>query len=360
MKSSHRLLMLVLGLSVGLMNSGCTESGSKVADPGVPVVPPISSTAVVDQEIKEPDKSGFPYFEGMVAGKRSSGKSWSVLVIQGLSENEVVHSSWDEIVGKADRNHKAAFYSVTSEQYKQLKVGQMVGMSSTQQEDTFIPQRNTTDMKIIQEPQLVQVTGYRDDIVTGNMLSMDPKKNIISLDISNWVNRHNHGAVNSMMHSINVPIGEDTELVDALGRNIKLSALKVGDKLEMIPAKKWSYDQMKGIPFQAKQVTRLTMTRSEKLDHMLARFGRIHTVVIFEEGKVPPQDEMDFERYVPGAFTGGISWVPYREGEAVDYKKELMLSELPVIIVFDDQDAIYQTDSIRELQKWFNDRAAEG
>lgn len=360
MKISYKMLMVALGVSLGLMTSGCTELGSKVADPELPrIKPPISSAPVVEPKIKEtPKEDGYPYFEGMVAAKRSSGKSWSVLVIQGLSEDIAVNSDWEELVRIAQKNKSGAFYHVSSEQYKKLKVGQMVGMSSTQQEDSNPPYRNTKELEIIQEPQLMQVSGYRDDMVTGHVLSIDPKKNIISLNISNWVNRHNHGGVEDMMHSIRVPLSEDTDLVDALGQNIEFSALKVGDKLEMIPAKRWSYDRMSEKPLQTQQVTRLTMTRSEKLKYMLARSGGIHTVVIYKENTMPPDDEMDFERYVPGAFNGGISWVPYREGEAVDYKEELMLSRLPAIVVFDQEDAIYQTESIRELQKWFNDRAA--
>lgn len=362
MKLSYTICMIVLGLSVGLLASGCTEYGSKVAEPQSSSGKPSTSVAPDEKptKIRElPKENGFPYTEGMVAAKRSSGKSWSVLVIQGLSEELAVNSSWDELVTIAQKNKSGAFYNVSSEQFKQLKVGQIVGMSSTQQEDSNPPQRNTKELDIIQEPQLLQVTGYREDIVTGYVLSIDHKKNTISLNISDWVNRHNHGAIDDMMHSIRVPFDEDTKLVDALSRNITFSALKVGDKLEMIPAKKWSYDQMNKENFPIEQVTKLTMTRREKLEHVLARRGSIHTVVFFKDETTPPNDEMDFDHYVPGAITGGISWVPYREGEAVDYKQELMLTKLPVIVVFDDQDAIYQTDSIHELQKWFNDRAAK-
>lgn len=352
------MFMLVLGVSVGLMTSGCTESGSADAgNPTAPVVKPAAPAAKPKIQ-KTSDKDGFPYFEGMVAAKRSSGKGWSVLVIQGLSEHEAVNSSWDELVRIAQRNHSGAFYHICSEQYKQLQVGQMVGVSSTQQEDSNPPSRNTKELEIIQEPQMAQVTGYRDDIVTGHVLSMNSNKKVISLDISDWVNRHNHGSVDEMMHSIRVPLDENTELLDALGRKVKPSMLKIGDKLDLIPTKKWNYERGNETPFLAQQVTRLTMTRAEKLDRMLAKGRGIHTVVIYEEGKAPSHDEMDFDRYVPGAFNGGISWVPYREGEAVDYKQELMLTKLPAIVVFDREDAIYQTDSIRELQKWFNGRAA--
>ena len=358
MELSYKMFMLVLGVSVGLMTSGCAESGSAAAgEPSAPMVKSAAPAAKPKLE-KTSDKDGFTTFEGMVAAKRSSGKSWSILVVQGLSENEAINSSWDELVRIAQRNHSGAFYHVSSEQYKQFQVGQRVMVTSTQQEDSNPPYRNTKELEIIQEPQMAQVTGYRDDIVVGHILSMDSKKKVISLDISDWVNRHSDGKVDAMMHSIRFPLDENTELLDALGRKVKPSGLKIGDKLELIPAKKWNYNRGNETPFLAQQVTRLTMTRAEKLDRMLAKGRGIHTVVIYEEGKTPPHDEMDFDRYVPGAFNGGISWLPYREGEAVDYKQELMLTKLPVILVFDDEDVIYQTESIRELQKWFNDRAA--
>ncbi|WP_054957567.1 DUF3221 domain-containing protein [Paenibacillus dakarensis] len=355
----HKLFLLFIGLSVALTAGGCTGNGSQNADREVPGVKSPASTAPAEPKLLEnPNENKEPYFEGMVAAKRSGGMGGTVLVIQGLSEDTAVNSSWDELAKHAQNNDSGAYYFVSNEQYRQLKVGQLVGIHSNKEDSSNPPYRNTSALKIIQEPQLVQVTGYRDDVVTGYVSWIDPKKNTISLNISGWANRNNHGPVEDIMHGISVPLNEDTKLVDGLGQSIEFSSLKVGDKLEVIPDKTWSYDRMNKEPFQAEQVTRVTMPRSEKLRHMLAGSGKIHTVVIYRENTIPPHDEMDFDRYVPGAFTGGISWVPYRKGEVVDFKEELMLGKLPTIIVFDDEDAIYQTDSIRELQKWFNDRAA--
>ncbi|WP_422658530.1 DUF3221 domain-containing protein [Paenibacillus sp. EC2-1] len=361
MKASLKILAIILGISGVLVVSGCTELGDKVSDHEVLGSKPQVSSAPVsgpEPKVKSTYKDGFLYFEGMVAAKRSGGQSRSVLIIQGLNEEVAMNSSWDELVKIGQKNKSGAFYPVSSEQYKQLKVGQLVRMTSTQQEDTNPPLRNTQTMKIIKEPQLMQVTGFRDDIVTGYVLSIEMKENLISLNISDWVNRNNRGAIDSMMHSINIPYDGDTKLLDGLGQKLKVSELKVGDKLEIIPNKNWSYERMDDNNLQTQQVTRGTMTRSEKLKYMLARPGTIHTVVVYEEGAVPPKDEMDFGRYVPGAYSGGISWVPYRKGEAIDYKEELMVTTFPAFIVFDEEDAIYQTDSIRKLQKWFNDRAA--
>jgi hypothetical protein len=38
---------------------------------------------------------------------------------------------------------------------------------------------------------------------------------------------------------------------------------------------------------------------------------------------------MDFEKHVPESFSGEISWVPYVEGLAIEYKEELNLEKLP-------------------------------
>lgn len=244
MKASIKILAVIFGISGMLTVSGCTELGDKVSNSKVLGSKPQVSAAPVSEpepKVKSTSKEdGFLYFEGMVAAKRSGGQSRSVLIIQGLKEEVAMNSSWDELVSMGRKNKSGAFYPVSSEQYKQLKVGQLVRMTSTQQEDTNPPLRNTQTMKILKEPQWMQVTGFRDDIVTGYVLSIKMKENLISLNISDWVNRNNRGAIDSMMHSINIPYNGDIKLLDGLGQKLKVSELKVGDKLEIIPTKNWS------------------------------------------------------------------------------------------------------------------------
>ncbi len=43
---------------------------------------------------------------------------------------------------------------------------------------------------------------------------------------------------------------------------------------------------------------------------------------------------------------------PYVEGLAIDYKEELNLGKLPMIMVFDREGMVFQTDSIEQLESW--------
>jgi hypothetical protein len=51
---------------------------------------------------------------------------------------------------------------------------------------------------------------------------------------------------------------------------------------------------------------------------------------------------------------GGIYWVPYIEGLAVDIKEELDIEKLPVILLFDRNGVVFQTDTMEELKIWLD------
>ncbi|WP_189030180.1 hypothetical protein [Paenibacillus albidus] len=210
------------------------------------------------------------------------------------------------------------------------------------------------------DPVNAAASEFSDREMTGYVLSLNSQRRVISLNISDWINRHNQtGTREDMMHSVEVTLDHEVLLEDEEGLPIQPGDLRIGDKLKVSSVPQVQKQSGERLAVTADRLTRLHISRTEKLKWLLARSnGSIHTVVLYDEGTVPQVDELDFGREVPGAFTGGISWVEHRPGEAVDYKQGLGISQLPMLLVFDREGLIYQTASIKELQQWFNDRAA--
>lgn len=189
-----------------------------------------------------------------------------------------------------------------------------------------------------------------EDTMTGMLLRIDTQKRELRLNISNWVNR-GKTEVDDMMHSITVTYNEKTIFQDEQGSVVHPEDFKIGEKLAVLPTSDTASSNRQTASV-ADEIIQLKMSKEEKLDRFLARGDNFHTVVLYEEDTTPPYDEMDFNKYVPESFSGGISWIPYVKGLAVDYKKELGIEKLPVIIVFDRNGAVFQTDSMEQLKAW--------
>ncbi|MDQ8734220.1 hypothetical protein [Paenibacillus sp. LHD-38] len=184
--------------------------------------------------------------------------------------------------------------------------------------------------------------------MTGYLLHIDTKTRVVSLNISKWVNR-GKTKVNDMMHSKKITYNENTIFQDEHGSVVHPVDFKIGEKLAVLPTPDAASSSDETVSV-ADKVIQLTMSKEEKLERFLASSDNFHTVVLYEEGTTPPYDEIDFEKHVPESFAGGISWVPYIEGLAVDYKEELGLEKLPMILVFDRNGLVFQTETLEQLK----------
>lgn len=195
-----------------------------------------------------------------------------------------------------------------------------------------------------------ETTKITDETMTGYVLQIETETNVISLNISDWVNR-GKTEVNDVMHSKRIIYNDDTMFQDEHGSIVRPEDFKIGEKLAvlLVPEAASSSDETVSI---AQEIIQLTMSKEEKLNRFLAGSDNFHTVVLYVEGIRPPYDEMDFEQHVPESFSGGISWVPYIEGMAVDYKEELGLEKLPVILVFDRNELVFQAETMEQLKLW--------
>jgi len=206
----------------------------------------------------------------------------------------------------------------------------------------------------IERDSQTQATVITEDTMTGYVLGIDTKTRVVSLNISKWVNR-GKTVVDDIMHSKNIIYNENTIFQDEHGSVVHLEDFKIGEKLAVLltPEATNSSDKTASL---ADKVIQMTMSKEEKLERFLASSDNFHTVVLYKEGTTPPYDEMDFSKHVPDSFSGGISWVPYIEGMAADYKEELGLEKLPMILVFDRNGLVFQTETLEKLKIWSEER----
>lgn len=209
---------------------------------------------------------------------------------------------------------------------------------------------NHTNMKeIIEQGSEISLN---DDTITGTLSHVDTDQQLIHLDVTNWINRNNtSGEQKDIAFSYSITYNDNTIFEDDHGV-ISPDDFKIGEKLAIFPTPETEHTRNENII--ADKIVKLTMSRQEKLNRVLAKSDHYHTVILYDEGTIPPYDEMDFDQHIPELFAGGISWIPYVEGLAIDYKKELNLETLPVIILFDRNGIVFQTDSLEQLKEWLN------
>ncbi len=305
-------------------------------------------------------------YEGLIAGKSTIlGKDkiiYRVLILREVDEQTAVNGRERELERLAVASN-GAWYEVSREQFDLIRRGQRVkAVSANEQLDMRPPVLKAQIVDILQEPEGRFHFKFLDEVITGTVLSLDASQGRIELDISAWVNRDKKGAIEDIGHVIGVNINEGTVLRDEQERRLELSSIKTGDKLNVVPAGgSYRYDRDGSQrPLRADKITRLEQARKEKLRRLIAQGpGGIHTVLMDQAGSDASELWDELAAQVPGALYGGYSAIEYREGDAVDYKLELGLDRLPVYLVFDRDDLLFRTESVKELQRWFNLRASE-
>ncbi|ANY74098.1 hypothetical protein BBD41_16745 [Paenibacillus ihbetae] len=305
-------------------------------------------------------------YEGLVAGKNTilgtNKIKYRILILRKVDEQTAVNGMQRDLEQLAIASN-GAWYEVSREQFDLIRRGQRVKVVSTNEQlDMRPPVRAAQTVDILQEPEEPFHFKFLDDVITGTVRSLDANQRRIELDISAWVNRDKKGAIEDIGHVIRVNIDEETVLRDEQERKLKLSFIKTGDKLNVVPAGgSYRYDRDGGQqPLRADRIIRLEQTRKEKLRRLIAQGpGGIHTVLMDQAGSDASEQWDELAAQVPGALYGGYSAIEYREGDTVDYKLELGLDRLLAYLVFDREDLLFRTESVKELQRWFNLRAAE-
>ncbi|MEK4116111.1 MULTISPECIES: hypothetical protein [unclassified Paenibacillus] len=351
---------------------GCESGGSSSQPKPAHEAPqgPATGVAASHADTRDSETAAGPeeavVYEGLVAGKSTilgtNKIKYRVLILREVNEQTAVNGRQRDLERLAVASN-GAWYEVSREQFDLIRRGQRVkAVSTNEQLDMRPPVRLAQTVDIVQEPEGRFHFNFLDDVITGTVRSLDVNARRIELDVSAWVNRDKKGAIDDIGHVIGMSIDEETELLDEQERKLELSSIKTGDKLNVVPAGgSYRYDRDGSQqPLRADKITRLEQARKEKLRRLIAQGpGGIHTVLMDQAGSDASQQWDELAAQVPGALFGGYSAIEYREGDAVDYKLELGLDRLPAYLVFDRDDLLFRTESVKELQRWFNLRASE-
>lgn len=351
---------------------GCESGGSSSQPKPAHEVPqgPATGATASHADTRDSETAAGPeeavVYEGLVAGKNTilgtNKIKYRVLILREVDEQTAVNGRQRDLERLAVASN-GAWYEVSREQFDLIRRGQRVKAASTNEQlDMRPPVRTAQAVDILQEPEGMFHFYYLDDVITGTVRSLDVNARRIELDVSAWVNRDKKGAIDDIGHVIGMSIDEETELLDEQERKLELSSIKTGDKLNVVPAGgSYQYNRDGSQqPLRADKITRLEQARKEKLRRLIAQGpGGIHTVLMDQAGSDASELWDELAAQVPGALYGGYSAIEYREGDAVDYKLELGLDRLPVYLVFDRDDLLFRTESVKELQRWFNLRASE-
>ncbi|MFG6149390.1 hypothetical protein [Halobacillus sp. B23F22_1] len=134
------------------------------------------------------------------------------------------------------------------------------------------------------------------------------------------------------------------------GSSASIEEMKDGQKVLVNPPARYKY---KG---KTEEVVLLDMTHKEKYGEVLSqREGKLKVVVIYEDGRMMPSelDEQMLENLNPSPLG---SWIKYEEDYVVDYKEEFEIKELPVILVFDQEELLFKTYEREGLEQYFKKR----
>ncbi len=188
------------------------------------------------------------------------------------------------------------------------------------------------------------------------VITIDPGKDLLELDITNWHNRKLKGSMNSFGVVIEHHGLSDTVLKDEDGGLVDIANLKKGQKVLVNPPKKEDKDDE---DYEVREIILLEMTFEEKYERLLAKnTGAYYTTIYFEEDdELPPELEDQLLSIAPKS---PVSFAKYPIDYIVDFKKELNIDELPVMLVFDNKGLVFKTYDIGELLDFFNDLNDKG
>ncbi|SDH83836.1 hypothetical protein SAMN04487975_108138 [Planococcus glaciei] len=194
---------------------------------------------------------------------------------------------------------------------------------------------------------------FNDQELIGTIGETNPLAHSLYVDHTEWINRHvpSNQAVPDIGYGFQALITDETLMKFENGAPADLKDFKPRQKVKVLPPTEET------TPVEIDQIILLEMTYKEKYERFLAPSkGSYNVTVLYEEGDLHGMDvEKIFDKLSEGVELNAGQF-PYTENWVVDYKKELGIEKLPVILVFDTEGLIFKTYQEKELYKFFDER----
>lgn len=210
--------------------------------------------------------------------------------------------------------------------------------------------RSDEEKTQIEEVSTQQPLQYNDHELIGTVADFLPDGQSFYVNHAEWLQRHTNGEGTDEGHGFHAIITEETVLKFENGEPAELKDFKPGQKIKVLPPTE------EDLPIEVDEITILEMSYEEKYERFLAHPGiDYRIVVLYEEGNTGGLDvEKIFGRLSEDLKLNAAQF-PYPENEIVDYKKELGIEKLPVILVFDSKGLLFKTYEEKEVYEFFDE-----
>ena len=195
---------------------------------------------------------------------------------------------------------------------------------------------------------------FEDDKMIGNVWEVSRNTNSIVVDISYWEKRDSKGPnLNSEGYSYSAKLSKDTKIKNEDGSKASIDDIKKGQKVLVNPPRGNEFEGY------ADEIVLLEMSYKEKYSRLLSHLDGFNIVVMFEDGEKLPEEWQDsiygeVLKVLEGTEHKAVAaWVPYGENYVVDYKEELQIEQMPVILVFNQEKLLYKFYNVDDLYDYF-------
>ncbi len=203
----------------------------------------------------------------------------------------------------------------------------------------------------IYEDELDQsaATPYEDDKMIGTTGPPDKENKILGVDISAWEKRHDGPVTTDEGIGYSAIYDEETIVRNEDGTDASLDDIKFGQKVQINPPREDSFEGY------AEEIILLDMSYEEKYDQLLAHSDGIRVVVMYDYGEKLPYEMQEplFEKanniLEKTGIQVGASWHEYNKDFVVDFKEELDIEQLPVILIYDREELLFKSDNLDEV-----------
>lgn len=193
---------------------------------------------------------------------------------------------------------------------------------------------------------------YNDEELVGTVADFHPDGQSFYVNHAEWLQRNAPGGIGTdESHGFHALITDKTVLQFENGTPAELADFKHGQLVKVLSPTE------EDLPVEVDEITILDMTYEEKYERFLAHSeGSYNVTILHEEGELQGMDVKQIFGKLNEEVELNAGQFPYTENWVVDYKKELGIEKLPVILVFDTKKLLFKTDQEKELYKFFDEQ----
>lgn len=185
---------------------------------------------------------------------------------------------------------------------------------------------------------------YEDDKMIGFVGSFNDELKSIDFDISEWVKRDERGpGIEDWGASYEAFVLPSTRITSEAGELLGWKDLKRGQKVQINPP------QTKKVTDTPDELIILTMTNEQifkRMGLLASKKGSYRTTAVYESGQEELFQIDDIEKNARSILNGGYSAIEYDPNYVLDVKDEFKIETFPVILVFDREKLVLQTDEL--------------